>query len=149
MKKILIGMTAALVLVTAGGAYADDSSDLIVTARVADTCTTITDGTPALISLDPMVGGAIDNDGVTTQPTINCTMGSSHAVSCSSANANKLMNGLNEIAYTYDAASVCGTNITGNGSTPVPLTLGIDIADIYQDKPAGDYSDTITITVAY
>lgn len=149
MKKVLITIAAVLMVAMAGGAFADDTSNLTVTASVQDTCTTITDGTPVTIALNPMVGGAVTDGGVASQPTINCTMGSIHAVTCTSANAGLLLNGGNQIAYSINAGSVCGTNITGNGSTPVDLTLGIDIADIYQDKPAGDYTDTITITVAY
>ncbi|MDH4161348.1 MAG: hypothetical protein OEW15_01500 [Nitrospirota bacterium] len=150
MKSFYLVVAAALMVVMAGGAWATDTSDLIVTANVSDTCTTITDGTPVAIALDPMAGGAVTNGGVAVQPNIKCTMGSTHAVSCSSLNTNNLKNGANLIPYMYNAGSVCGTNITGNGSTPVNLTMGIDIANgAYSDSPAGAYSDTITITVTY
>jgi len=151
MKKYMVVLAAiAMVIAMVSGSYATDASDLTVTANVADTCTTITDGTPVTIALDPMAGGAVANGGVATQPTINCTMGSLHGVTCASLNGNKLLNGLNEIAYTYNAGSVCGTNLTGAGSTPVDLTLGVDIANgAYSNSPAGDYTDTITVTVTY
>ena len=151
MKKYLVVVAAtAIVIAMVSGAWADDSKDLIVTARVQDTCTAINPGTPVLIPLNPMVGGAVVNGGVAVQPTINCTMGAPHAVTCTSLNGNKLVNGGNQIVYAYNAASVCGTNITGNGATAVPLTIGVDIANgAYSSSPTGDYTDTITMTVAY
>jgi spore coat protein U-like protein len=151
MKKYLVVVAAiAIVIAMVSGVWANDSKDLIVTANVKDTCTAITPGTPVTISLDPIVGGAVVNGGVTTPPAINCTMGATHAVTCSSLNGSLLKNGSNTIAYTYTAGTVCGTNITGNGATAVPLNIGVDIANgAYSNSPSGNYTDTITMTVAY
>lgn len=151
MKKSLVVVAAmAIVIAMVSGVWANDSKDLIVTATVKDTCTAITPGTPVPIALDPIVGGAVVNGGVTTPPSINCTMGALHAVTCSSLNGNKLVNGVNSIAYTYTAGTVCGTNISGNGATAVLLPIGVDIANgAYSNSPSGSYTDTITMTVAY
>jgi len=150
MKKYLAAAAMAMVIAMVGGAWANDAKDLVVTANIQDTCTVISAGTPTPIPLNPMAPVAVSGGGVSVQPTINCTKGSTHAVTCSSLNSMNLVNGGNSIAYGYKAGSVCGSSITGQGSAPVPLTIDIDIAaNIYKDSPAGSYSDTITMTVVY
>lgn len=155
MKKYLVVMAAiAIVIAMVSGAYASDSRTLDVSANVADTCIGLDPGVAsAPIALDPMTPVAVSGGGVTTNPSIKCTKGSSHVVACTSAHSFVLTKGndgsTDPITYTLHAGS-CASPLAGNGSTAVDIPLAIDIAtNDFINATAGLHSDTITITVTY
>ncbi len=154
MKKtrICIAALIAVIIATAGGAYASGSSSVTATGTVSDTCNSITAGTLAF-TIDPSGTGALTPSATGT--SVKCTKNSSHAVTCAATHNNLSVgnNGTTDpIPYTItgcDAAS--NYHVTGAGfSTAASIPLGISIAQSnYQDATAGDHTDTITITVTY
>ncbi len=124
-----------------------------VTASITDKCASAVTGWISF-NIDPSGSGMLTanttSNGVS--PSAKCTKNSAHAVSCSSAHANRLTvnnDGVTDpIIYTITG---CPANLTGSGfSTATPIPVGISIAQAdYQNAQAGPHSDTITVTVTY
>ncbi len=90
-----------------------------------------------------------------TSPTVQCTNASQPNVSCETSNgtaAGQLKKASDNMNYTVTTCGVSG-KITGNGFGAAPSTeipIGISITpSAYQGAPVGDYSDNITVTIAY
>ena len=163
MKKYLVVLAAmVMVIAMASGAYAagvgSPKTDAVpVTATVLNNCS-ITGGSIAFGSVD-----AITNAGVTTatvvQPTIKCTKGASVLVTddmganeavAGTAPARMKDGGTNYIVYSFNYTK---TALTGNGiTTDIGATLalsGILAAGALDNVPAGAYTDTLTLSIAY
>jgi spore coat protein U-like protein len=146
MKKIALA-AAALVALTAGSAFADGS--VALKGKVNLVCTIgVTDLNQSL----NLTGGE-SNKSVGTMVE-NCNSGNGYTVSLSSANNGSLKSatGNATIAYTasYDGNNVSGsqTQIVRQGanfSKNTSLTVSIPAN---AQAIAGDYSDTLTITIA-
>jgi hypothetical protein len=157
MKRKLMGVMAALTIVfamAAGALAATLTPTVTATGTVADTCTSAVGGS-ITFNIDPSVAGPLTpatTDAGNTAPTVKCTNGAVHAVTCTSAHSNQLTIGndgsTDPIAYTITG---CPANITGSGfSTATPIDFGLSIATAdYQDAQAGAHADTITVTVTY
>lgn len=124
-----------------------------VTASITNTCTSAVNGSMSF-NIDPSGSGTLTPNTTAngTSPSAKCTKNAVHAVTCSSAHANKLTIGndgsTDPIAYTITS---CPASLTGSGfSTATPIPVGISILQAaYQDAQAGAHSDTITVTVTY
>lgn len=153
MRKGLVFWIAAAVFVTAGAAWAADTNTLTVRASVAGTCKFTAPKTSTLDfgPLDPSVG--TDVSGSTTT-TFWCTKGvTTDAVSAGAGlhltggkNAMQDPVSLDLIPYsltlTKDALPNAGP------AAPRTLTLaGNIIGTDYTGKSAGNYADTVTISI--
>jgi hypothetical protein len=154
MKKIVLVLLTIVTVVggMTAGAYADDTVNLDISAVVADTCSAITNGTAVNLALDPSAGGDITNGVVlSADPSIYCTKGSSHAVSCTPSNGALTIGNdgsTDPIPYSING---CTSPLTGQGfTTATTIPFGIDILGAnYQDAQAGVHTDTVVITVTY
>jgi spore coat protein U-like protein len=153
MKKLLgLAMVLGLVLLT-GVAFAADTNTVTVTANVVGTCRfNSATSTLAFGSLDPGVGGDVN---ASTSTTFWCTRNASYSISdddglhASGPNANRMEHTTTAgefIPYTFSYTPATGT---GNGRTS-PITLDISgtvtFAN-YQNAAAGDYADTVVLSI--
>lgn len=156
-----IAATASLVApLCAQAATATDT--MAVTATVQSACAVTATGM-AFGSYDPTV---LTNHDATTTIQVNCTSGTSYTVGLSAGlatgatvSARKMVNGSNLLPYSLyrdasrtqnwgNTAGVDSTSATVATSTPATLTVYGRIAGL-QNVPAGNYSDTVTVTVTY
>jgi spore coat protein U-like protein len=163
MKKSLVIMAAmVMVIAMVSGAYAASVAPTVAaTATIANVCSASNDGKIDFGTIDE-VANATGATGTITASTIHCTAGSTYAVTAAGTNGGvnmgagyKLVNGANSIAYSI----VYNATITGQGTTSsiggntrpaTDLNLTSSIAaGALTTQPAGTYTDTITITVAY
>lgn len=85
--------------------------------------------------------------------TESCNSGNGYSISLASANSGKLKSGSNEIAYTVDYDSSAGSltsqmvvqRATAQSGKKSDLKVTVPISS---QHVAGDYSDTITVTIA-
>ena len=153
MKKLLsLAMVLGLVLLT-GVAFAADTNTVTVTANVVGTCR-FNSGTSTLAfgALDPSSGAPAT---ASASPTFWCTRNATYSVTDDDGlydtgpNANRMQHAttLTEfIPYTFTYSPTTGqgqgrtTNITLNISGTVAF------AD-YQNSAAGDYADTVVLSI--
>jgi spore coat protein U-like protein len=153
MKKLLVLATVlGLVLGLGTVAMAQQTNTVTVTANVVGTCRfNSATSTLAFGSLDPGTGGDVNASASTT---FWCTNGTSYSISdddgLHESGTTQRMEHTgtpgNFIAYGFSYNPATGT---GSGRT-TPITLNISgtvvFAD-YQNALAGDYSDTVVLTI--
>ncbi len=150
MKK-LVGLVMVIGLVLGLGSTAmADTTTVNVTANVVGTCRFLTSGTMAFGGLDPSVGNNVN--AAVTQPTFWCTRGASYTISddngmYETGTTHRVKHAsINEyIPYTFNYTAAGSGNGPGN-----PLTMDISgtiIGADYIGASAGDYSDTVTLTI--
>lgn len=151
MKKLVgLVMVLGLVLVLTGAAMAGDSTTVAVSANVVGTCKFLTGGTMAFGDLDP--SSSADKNAIVTQPTFWCTKGASYSITddkglYESGTIFRVKHALlaEYIPYTFTYTSTGAGG--GPGSTLTMNIAGtITFAD-YQNASAGNYADTVTITI--
>ena len=149
LRKSMAVFIALAGIVVGGMAWAD-STTVGVSASVVGTCKFNNAGTIAFGSLDPSLDTLVN--GTVTQPTFWCTRGASYSI------ADDI--GLHESGTTFrmvhatDAAEFIPYTFTytatGTGTGPAnPLTMNI-VATVpagYSGALAGDYADTVTLTI--
>ncbi len=152
MKKYLVVLAVmAFFVVMAGGAYAQSPTTLNVgvTAKIKTNCV-VTGGTLAF--------GDIDADGADVNAnasgiSIKCTKGTSVAVSDDDGlDSNKMQSGANRLPYTTTYTANLTGGGTGGGGTELATALdfkGTVAAAAAEGVPAGDYTDTIKLTLTY
>jgi len=153
MKKLLgLAMVLGLVLL-AGVAFAADTHTVTVTANVVGTCRfNSATSTLAFGSLDPGVGGDVN---ASTSTTFWCTKNASYSITDNDGlydtgpNANRMRHAttLTEyIPYTFSYNPATGT---GNGRTsPITLNINGTVTFVnYQNAEAGDYADTVVLSI--
>lgn len=144
MKKIIV-LAVAMLLGMSGAALAAGTSTVAVSATVLGSCT-ISGGTAAFGNLDPAGAGPVS--AAISQPQVNCTNGAPYTITDDKGmngggTAYKMANGTDLITYalSYTTAGLG----TGAG---VNIGLAASVAALdYQNKPAGSYTDTITLSV--
>ena len=146
MKKKLVVLAAVSMFLMTGSAMAAGSNTVAVSATVLGTCT-ISGGTAAFGPLDPTSPVAVNAGG--TDPQVTCTNGTAYTITDddgmneSGVNANRMTDGTNFIAYSL---GYTGSG-TGSGSAVgIGLTAAV-VQAAYQNKPAGSYTDTVTLSV--
>jgi spore coat protein U-like protein len=153
MKKLLgLAMVLGLVLLT-GVAFAADTNTVTVTANVVGTCRfNSATSTLAFGSLDPGVGGDVN---ASTSTTFWCTRNASYSISDddglheTGVDANRMQHVSSPTEYIPYTFTYNPTSGTGNGRTS-PITLNISgtvtFAN-YQNAAAGDYADTVVLSI--
>ena len=153
MRKLTLGMAAVAVLASSPVLAGTQSSDMNVVLNVTDTCSlTVNDvnfGNLTDFSALPLT--------VNTTNTIKCTPGANALVTVTNGtNVNgtqrRLKSGTNFIDYnvtdsTGTAWAAAGLNFTGNGND-APLGMRVTLP-VQASKPAGNYTDVVSITVTY
>lgn len=146
MKKLLIANLCVAGLLSSA-AWAADQATVAVSATVVGNCKFNTDGTVAF-TLDPGTGGNVT--GTVTNPTFWCTKNANWTI------ADDL--GVNEVGVQRNMAN--GTDLipysfsytatgTGRGkSDPITMDIAASVAEgDYIDMPAGNYYDTVTLSI--
>ncbi len=147
--KLKLGYVALAMLVLAMPALAGDTATVNVSATVVGTCK-FSSGGAVSFTLDPSVAGPVN--GTVSQPQFWCTKGASYTLSDddgvnASGGTQRMKHAtLNEyIPYTF----VYTTSGTGLGRTsPVTMDIASQVAFAdFQDASAGNYTDTVTLTI--
>ncbi|MFO7982448.1 MAG: spore coat protein U domain-containing protein [Desulfuromonadales bacterium] len=146
MKKMVLAAIVSLALVfSAGSALAAGTATVDISANVLGTCAFNTGGTIAFGDLDPTSGLS---PSVTNAAAANftCTNGTDYSITDDGGLSGGYElddNAGNVIPY---ALTYTGTG-TGTGTaSDLSITADIAFAD-YATKPAGTYSDTVTLTI--
>lgn len=156
MKRIQFYSIAVVVMImlASGANAATLTPGVTATGTVTDTCSSATGGS-ITFTIDPSSAGPITPatiDAGNTAPTVKCTNGQAHAVSCTSVHANQLTIGndgaTDPIVY---AITGCPASITGQGfGTATPINFGLSLSAVdYQNALSGAHADTITVTITY
>lgn len=168
MKKNIYVVLAAvtLVMVMAGGAYAagvgsPKTTNVNATATVANVCKVAGSGTLAFGSLDAVTDAAGKTVNDTGTISIMCTNGASVAITddlgANESGAQMRMNctgvpctpGTDYINYSITYTTpLTGTGINNEIAGGLTLSGNIPAAAL-DDVPAGGYSDTIVLSIAY
>ena len=152
LKKCLaFAVVLILVMGFAGTGMAGDTTTVDVTANVVGTCRFISPGTMAFGLLDPASGGDVNAN--VNQPSFWCTKGASYTISddngfnpSGTLYRMKLSDADEFIIYEFTYTEKTGT---GNGPTnPIEMNIaGKILEDNYKNASAGEYSDTVTLTI--
>jgi len=153
MKKLVgLAMVLGLVLLT-GVAFAADTNTVTVTANVVGTCRfNSATSTLGFGALDPGIGGDVNAN---TSTTFWCTKNASYSITDDDGlydtgpNANRMRHATTLTEYVPYSFSYSPATGTGNGRTS-PITLDISgtvTFASYQNAAAGDYADTVVLTI--
>ena len=149
MVKRIILIVAMAMIAFSGVAVAGDTATVSVSANVVGTCLFDSGGT-ITFSLDPATGG--DVSGSVTQPEFWCTKNATYSITDDdginqSGTTHRMVHAsLPEYipyTFTYTASG------SGLGKTS-PITMDISSTVVeadYVDASAGNYSDTVTLTI--
>jgi len=168
MNKILsAGLVAAALVATGSASAATTTTTFPVTATVATNC---------LVSASALAFGTYTqgngNVNQTSTVSVNCSLGTTFnvglnagATPAATVTTRKMLNGANQLAYTLFSdtgrttnwGNTVGTDTvarTGNGfgvGNVVALTVYGQVPDnaANQVLPAGNYTDTVTVTVTF
>jgi spore coat protein U-like protein len=150
MKKVKLAVLALSIGILTAGHVAAATTDVPVTASVTGTCRFNAPPTVAFGALDQ---SSVADETATGDLTFWCTTGTAYTLGdetnpgvADGAFSGTLVDGLNSIDYSiaYNATSGVGSGKT----TPITSTLTATILNAdYVDKPAGNYSDTVTFTI--
>jgi spore coat protein U-like protein len=148
MKRVIV-LGAAIALIAMAGVVAADTTSVTVSATVQGNCQ-FTSGGSVSFTLDPASGS--DEPGLVTAPSFWCTKGTSYTITDDdgvneSGGSHRLkLAGLSEyIPYTF---SYTPSGSGGGKGAPATLDLTSNIANgDYINASAGDYSDTVTLTI--
>jgi spore coat protein U-like protein len=165
MKKIqkiaisFLGLAAfaGASLSAVGEARADD---FIVSAEVVNSCL-ISAADLDFGQYDPAVTHAIAPLDVNSTISVTCTMGSNPKFALSNganfaADERHLADGAEMLEYGLYTSALRGTPWIGSTTVDIPSALGtVETLTVYgripggQNKPAGDYTDTVSATVTF
>lgn len=156
MKKVLVTAMVLGMLAMAGAAWAAPPFDttVTVTANVQGTCRFTSSGSVSFV-LDPATGGVVN--GIVSNPTFWCTKGLDYTITDDSG-MNETGPGARRMKHTdaaiteyipYSFDYTTSASGTGNGANfPITMDIIASVAEAnYMDATAGDYSDTVTLTV--
>jgi spore coat protein U-like protein len=149
MVKRIILIVAIAMIAFSGVALAGDTATVNVSANVVGTCKFNSGGT-VTFSLDPSVGGTVN--GTITQPQFWCTKNASYTITDD--------NGANESGTTHRMVGPAPTDLieytftyttTGSGggkTSPIIMDIASTVVEAqYTNAAAGDYTDTVTLTI--
>ena len=149
MKKYILAV-ALVVVAMAGSAMAAGTQTVAVSANVVGVCQFLTGGTMAF-TLNPSVGG--DVAGTAVQPTFWCTRGTTAAITDNNGlhfgvGSRRMVHETSATdfipySFTYTASSA------GSGrNTTITMDLASTVVSAdYLDALAGNYADTVTLTI--
>ena len=148
--------SVAVLAMAASAAYADTSVTVPLAGTLAKTCG-ITDYLDGPFNNLDMTSTSVQG---AESVTVNCNYGGSASVTFSSANAGNMAAGSNTVPYKlivsgsgspFSTGVSLATDQTWNGWPAVANADQTRSLSVQLDSPAtvaGDYSDTITVTVA-
>lgn len=112
MKKVILAAAVAVIVIaTAGGAFAAQTTESVnVSATVQSKCNAVAAGTMTF-DIDPTTSAPV-TPSVMTQPQVQCTKNKVIAVTVNSTNN-----------ATVDATGAFTSTLTNGGCTPIPYTL--------------------------
>jgi len=152
MRKSMVVFIALAVFAAGGAAWAADTNTLTVSASVVGTCK-FSSATSALTfgALDPSVGGDVNRSattqfwctrGVTTAPFTN-DQGLHFA-----AGKNQMRDAVSTDVIPYTLTLTPDTNSNAGPGSPRTLTIaGNVLGTDYTSKTAGNYADTVVLTL--
>lgn len=152
MRKGMALLVVAVSLAAAGAAWAADSNTLTVQASVVGTCKFVsTTSTLNFGALDPSVGTDV-NGSTTTQ--FWCTKGvTTDSITAGqglnfSGGQNRMMDPVSGEFIPYTLTLTKDGLLNGGPAAPRTLTIaGNVLGTDYTGKSAGNYSDTVTISI--
>lgn len=144
MKKLVVLAAVAMFLMS-GTAMAAGTNTVAVSATVLGTCT-ITAGTAAFGNLDPTGPGVVN--ATISNPQVTCTNGAPYTITDNKGmngggTSYKMSKGTDLIPYSF---TYTGAGIGTGGAVSIGLLANVAPAD-YVNKPAGSYTDTVTLSV--
>lgn len=152
MKKLLILLAVALIVMMTGIVVLAADNTLTVNATVTGTCKFITPASTLSFTLDP---GSGDDATATVTPTFWCTKGS--AVAAASDNGlngvltqKKMKSTAHDSELIPYSIALTPGSTTGSGkSTPINLLVTGTVlnADYINAMAYNDYTDTVVITI--
>ncbi|HWS15057.1 MAG TPA: spore coat protein U domain-containing protein [Candidatus Methylomirabilis sp.] len=151
MKKSMTVFIALALLALGGAAWAADSNTLTVQASVAPTCR-FSSATSLLDfgALDPFTG---PNVNISTTTNFWCTSGvvtdaiaAGNGANWSGTSRQMAGPGGHLIPYSLGLLASAGPNLGPSAPRTLTISGGILGAD-YMTKNAGNYSDTVTLTI--
>lgn len=149
MKKLMVVLTAMAFLMVSATVALADTQDVEVTAKITGTCQFNSAVDVAFGTLDQTV---TDNAEATGSVIFWCTKNTNYTLSDSKGGSDgslssTMSNGSESISYSLTYSNYSGA---GAGKTsPITSALAGTILNAdYVDAEAGDYSDTITFTIA-
>ncbi|KQC11539.1 MAG: hypothetical protein APR62_01515 [Smithella sp. SDB] len=166
MKRFIIVLAAVVFVITMfGSVFASDTSNVSVSATVSNTCSVLAPMTIDDIAVDLSQAGPFAES---TSGTVRCTNGHNFQINVSSADVTtptafiggtgvsgfKLKSGTDILNYSViSGGNVNSTTgvITGQGfSTDVTIGITASIPVTGNETaPAGNYSDTVYLTIVY
>jgi len=161
MKKLMAVLAAmAFVVVMAGGAWAGVTGDVDINATVSGKCNAIT-ANALTLTIDPATASDVSSTGSAT--TVQCSKSKAFTVTAQSANnpgvdSDGSLAGLLKMASKADIPYTLTYTSSFNGAgfgSATPTTLltanaaSVAVADANAAEEGNDYTDTVTITVAY
>lgn len=154
LPKAIRLAASALLLAAAGAASAADTQNLTVSASVQAVCKfSSAVQTLSFGSLDP--SNAVAANGTGAAVTYKCTKGTA-ATGVTAGNGNnfsggsrRMTNGTDFIPYTLTISGGTQTGLGFSAAGNLNLTVaGTVAANSYTDVSAGNYTDTVVLTIA-
>jgi len=151
MKKYILAVAVVMLVVAMAGMAMAATQTVAVSANVVGVCHFLTGGS-VNFSLDPSIGGNVN--GTITQPTFWCTRGTSWGITDDSG-THELAAGSRRMQHATSTTDFMPYSFTytttGTGSGP-GTSINMDIASTviaadYLNALAGDYADTVTLTI--
>jgi spore coat protein U domain-containing protein, fimbrial subunit CupE1/2/3/6 len=159
--RTLAMLVAGVVLISLSAFAADATGNLSVSANVVNACT-VSDGTLNFGAYDPLSGSNLDQTG---SFDVRCTNGGSaaikldqglHGTGSLDAPARRMTDGggnyldyqlFSDVDRAVAWEGATGIDYTGTGNTQSQTVYGRIVAG--QNAVAGNFSDTVVITVTY
>ena len=145
-RNILVfGTAAACAWLGSPGANAADSHIITVNATSSSKCIFNARSSTIGISIDPAATTTVTG---TSNLVYRCTSGTTPSFTYASANSGQLVwPGTASFAYSYsNSGGGAGSGMGTAEAKTLTVTAAVD-QTVTADKPAGTYSDTITVTV--
>lgn len=153
MKKTIISIVVLTFVMAAAFAEAQDTNTLTVSANVVGTCKFNSNAsTLAFGALDPSL---TTNATASTTTSFWCTKGASYSLTDddglydTGVNANRMRHAIDATEFIPYTLTYTPTSGTGTGkTTPTTMTIDGTIANAaYVNALAGDYADTVVVTI--
>jgi spore coat protein U-like protein len=155
MKKTLI--TSALALATlalSGTVMAGDTATVAVSANVVGTCKFFVPKTGAVAfgALDP--SNPVLVNGVVTQPQFWCTKGASYTITDDNGahktgTTFRMQHSTTLTEFIPYPVGYTGTGLGTGPATPITMNIAATVLGAsYSGSLAGNYADTVTLTIA-
>ena len=152
MNKFIIAIITLAILSMAGAVMAADTANLTVSATVVGTCKFSVVGALNFGNLDPSVGSDVNASDNTTQ--FWCTKGVAAETITADNGSNwsgisrQMLDGVSTDLIAYSLTLTKDANPNAGPTSPRALTISGTVLGVdYVGKSAGNYSDTVVLTI--